>query len=49
MIEIGGGIEIGAGITLGDVPAIIQYDYFVTQNGVDNLVTQNNDPFVEEY
>lgn len=49
MIEIGGGIEIGAGIVIGDVPAIIVYDYFVTENGTDNLVTQNNDPFVEEY
>ena len=49
MIEIGGNIEIGAGITIGDVPAIIVYNYFVDQTGVDNLVTQNNDPFVEEY
>jgi hypothetical protein len=49
MIEIQSGIEIGPGITIGQVPAIIVFDFFVTQNGVDNLVTQNNDPFVEEY
>jgi hypothetical protein len=49
MIDIGGNIEIGPGITIGDVPAIIVFNYFVTQNGVDNFVTQNDDPFVEEY
>jgi hypothetical protein len=49
MIEIQGGITIESGIVIGDVPAIIVFDYFVTENGVDNLVTQSNDPFVEEY
>jgi hypothetical protein len=48
MIEIGGGIEIGAGITIGAVPVFTVTNFFVTQNGVDNLVTQNDDPFIEE-
>lgn len=48
MIEIGGGITIGAGITIGPVPVFIVTNFFVTQNGVDNLVTETNDPFIEE-
>lgn len=48
MIEIGNGITIGAGITIGDVPVFIVTNFFVTQNGVDNLVTETNDPFIEE-
>jgi hypothetical protein len=48
MIEIGGGITIGAGITIGPVPVFIETNFFVTQNGVDNLVTETNDPFIEE-
>jgi hypothetical protein len=48
MIEIGGGIEIGAGITIGAVPVFIVTNFFVTQNDVDNLVTQTDDPFIEE-
>lgn len=48
MIEIGGGIEIGQGITIGPVPVFVVTNYFVTQNGVDNLVTETGDPFIEE-
>ena len=48
MIEIGNGITIGAGITIGSVPVFIETNFFVTQNGVDNLVTETNDPFIEE-
>lgn len=48
MIEIEQGITIGPGIVLGDVPAILVTNFFVTQNGVDNLVTQADDPFIEE-
>jgi len=48
MIEIGGGITIGAGITIGPVPVFVETNFFVTQNDVDNLVTETNDPFIEE-
>jgi hypothetical protein len=48
MIEIGGAITIGAGITIGPVPVFVETNFFVTQDGVDNLVTQANDPFIEE-
>lgn len=48
MIEIQGAIDIGPGITIGAVRAIIETNFFVTQNGVDNLVTQTNDPLIEE-
>jgi hypothetical protein len=48
MIQIGGGIEIGAGITIGSVPVFIVTNFFVTQNDVDNLVTETDDPFIEE-
>ena len=48
MIEIQGGITIGPGITIGTVPVFVVTNFFVTQNGVDNLVTENNDPFIEE-
>jgi len=48
MIEIGNGITIGAGITIGPVPVFVVTNFFVTQNGVDNLVTETNDPFIEE-
>ena len=48
MIEIQQGITIGPGIVLGDVPVFVVTNFFVTQNGVDNLVTENNDPFIEE-
>jgi len=48
MIEIQGGITIGAGITIGPVPVFVETNFFVTQDGVDNLVTETNDPFIEE-
>jgi hypothetical protein len=48
MIEIDGNIEIGAGITIGAVPVFIVTNFFVAQNGVDNFVTQTDDPFIEE-
>ena len=48
MIEIGGGIEIGAGITIGAVPVFVVTNFFVSQNGVDNLVTETDLPFIEE-
>ena len=48
MIEIQGNVDIGGQITIGAVPVFVVTNFFVTQNGVDNLVTQNNDPFIEE-
>ena len=48
MIEIQGGIDIGGQVTIGPVPVFIITNFFVTQNGVDNLVTQTDDPFIEE-
>ena len=46
MIEIGGGITIGGQIVIGNV--LITYNYFITEDG-NNLVTQTDDPLVEEY
>jgi len=48
MIEIGGGITIGGQIIIGDVPVFITYNYFITEDS-NNLVTQTDDPLVEEY
>jgi hypothetical protein len=48
MIEIGGNIIVGGQVTIGPVPVFIITNFFVTQNGVDNLVTQTDDPFIEE-
>ena len=48
MIEIDGGIIIGGGVTIGDVPVFITYNYFITEDG-NNLVTQTDDPLVEEH
>jgi hypothetical protein len=45
MIEIQGGITIGAGITIGPVPAF-QSD-FVTQDD-NNLISETGDQFVTE-
>ena len=46
MIEIGGGIEIGGQITMGDVSALA--GYFVEENGTDFLVSETNQNFIEE-
>ena len=46
MIEIGGGITIGAGITIGPESAIITD--FITEDGVDNLISESGDQFIEE-
>jgi hypothetical protein len=45
MIEIQGGITIGPGITIGDVPALIAD--FVTQDN-NNLISETGDQFVTE-
>lgn len=46
MIEIFDGIEIGAGITMGDVSVLPTY--FVTESGADFLVTESGDNFIAE-
>lgn len=46
MIEIGPGIELGLGVTIGDVPAFPAF--FITESGADYLVTETNDNFIEE-
>ena len=46
-IEIQGGISIGGGIIIGNVPVIITYNDFITEDG-NFLVTETNDNFVEE-
>ena len=46
MIEIGGGVELGLGVRMGDVSAFP--DSFVTEIAQDNLVTETGDQFIEE-
>jgi hypothetical protein len=47
MIEVGGGITIGAGITLGDEPAVVTVYYFTTEDG-SFLITQNDFNLIAE-
>jgi hypothetical protein len=47
MIEVGGGITIGAGITLGDEPALVTVYYFTTEDG-NFLITQNDFNLIAE-
>lgn len=47
MIEVGAGIVIGPGITLGQVPAIVIITDFITETGV-YLVSESDDNFIEE-
>ena len=44
MIEIGGGIDIGTGITIGDVPVVI--NYLIAENG-DQLISETGLDFIE--
>jgi hypothetical protein len=46
MIEIGAGIELGLGVTMGTVDAFPAF--FVTESGADFLVTETNENFIEE-
>jgi hypothetical protein len=48
MIEIGGGITIGAGITIGPVPAFVVVTDFITEDGVNKLISESGDQFIEE-
>lgn len=45
-IEIGAGIELEQGITIGDVPALT-VTYLVTENN-EFFITENGDYFIEE-
>ena len=47
MIEIGGGISIGPGITLGQVPVFVTITDFITEDSL-YLVSESNDNFIEE-
>lgn len=47
MIEIEGGITIGPGISIGNVPAFVVINEFITEDG-NYLVSQTNDNFIEE-
>jgi hypothetical protein len=47
MIEIEQGITIGTGITIGDVPVFGQTLFFVTEDGVNYLISETGNNFVE--
>lgn len=47
MIEIQGGIIIGAGITIGPVPLVIPVYDFVTEDD-NNLIAEDSDQFIKE-
>jgi hypothetical protein len=47
MIEVGAGITFGAGITLGNEPAIVTIYYFVTEDD-SLLITQNDFNLIAE-
>lgn len=46
MIEIGGGIDIGTGITMGDVTALATF--FVTEVTEDYLISETDQNFILE-
>jgi hypothetical protein len=48
MIEVGAGITIGPGITLGNVPVFVSITDFVTEDGLNFLVDESNNNFIEE-
>ena len=48
MIEIGGGIEIGPGITINTSAPVLDILYFITDTASDFIVSENNDNFIEE-
>ena len=47
MIEVEGGITIGPGITLGNVPVFVVVNYFITEDS-NQLTSQSGDDFIEE-
>jgi|TARA_R110000868_G_scaffold56057_1_gene173821 hypothetical protein len=42
-----GGISIGPGITVGDIPALVD-NFFISENDL-NLITETDDLFIEEF
>jgi hypothetical protein len=42
-----GGISIGPGITVGDIPALVT-NFFISENDF-NLITETDDFFIEEF
>jgi hypothetical protein len=46
-IIVEGGITIGGGIIIGDVPVFISINNFITENS-NNLITETGDQFIEE-
>ena len=48
MIEIGAGIIVGPGITIGDKPVFVVITNFVTEDGLNNLISQTGDQFILE-
>jgi hypothetical protein len=48
MIEVGGGISIGPGITLGAVPVFVTITEFITEDSANFFVDQSDNNFIEE-
>lgn len=47
MIEVGGGISIGPGIALGQVPVFVTITDFITEDSL-YLVSESDDNFIKE-
>jgi len=47
MIEIQGGVTIGGGIIIGDIPVIIPIVFFITEDNND-LITEDDNNLIEE-
>jgi hypothetical protein len=47
MIEVGAGITIGPGITLGQVPVFVTITDFISEDNL-YLITEFGDNFIEE-
>jgi hypothetical protein len=48
MIEVGNGITIGPGIVLGQQPVFVVITDFVTEDGLNYLISESGDNFIEE-
>jgi hypothetical protein len=48
MIVIENGITVENGITIGPVPVFLVTNFFVTQDGANFLITQDNNNLVEQ-
>jgi hypothetical protein len=47
MIEIQGGVTIGGGIIIGDVPVVIPTGFFITEDNND-LITEDGNNLIED-